>query len=128
VNDDTCVPVVSFLRGPQTPRYGLFLFYADAPDQQAAAAAAFVKLKGVRVQVPAERYFLLRTTRPLPPRALVELALRTRRTWVAAEPTNPRAGDLVTSDAQALDAPGACVPRGPLGDPDFSPNFPEVVT
>ncbi|HEU4977500.1 MAG TPA: hypothetical protein VFT42_01250, partial [Solirubrobacteraceae bacterium] len=76
---------------------------------------------------PAPRYFLLRTA-ALPPRALVELALRIRRAWVGAEPRNPRAGDLVASDQQALRAPGACVPRGPLGDPDISPNFPEIVT
>jgi len=128
VNDDTCVPVVSYLRGSEPRRFGLFLFYANAPDQQAAAAAAFAKVPGVRVQVPAERYFLLRSAQPLPARALVELALRVRRAWVAAEPLNPRAGDLVASDSAALEAPGSCVPRGPLGDPDVSPNFPEVVT
>jgi hypothetical protein len=128
VNDDTCVPAVAYLAGPRTSRHGLFLFYANDPDQQSAAAAAFAALPGIRVQEPATRYFLLRTVRALPPRALVELALRVRRAWVAAEPLNPRAGDLVTSDMQALDSPVTCVPRGPLGDPDISPNFPEIVT
>jgi hypothetical protein len=126
VNDDTCVPVVRYLDGAPTPRHGLFLFYANDPEQQAAAAAAFAKL-GVRVQVPAPRYFLIRTA-ALPPRALVELGLRIRKAWVAAEPANPRAGDLVTSDSRALQAPGTCTSRGPFGDPDISPNFPEIVT
>jgi len=124
VNDDTCVPVAAFLAGAEA-RHGLFLFYADAPAQQAAAASAFAKLSGVRVTVPAPRYFLLRT-RALRPRALVVLALQIRRTWIAAEPANPRAGDLIDADRQALAA--TCVPRGPLGDPDISPHFPEVVT
>lgn len=126
VNDDTCVPVVDYLAGPATPRRGLFLFYANTTDQQAAAAAAFAKL-GVRAQVPAPRYFLIRTA-ALPPRALVELALRIRMAWVAAEPANPRAGDLVASDKRALQLPETCTPRGSLGDPDISPNFPEIVT
>ena len=127
VNDDTCVPVVAYLRGAQTPRHGLFLFYANEPAEQSAAAAAFKAIPRIVVQIPAPRYFLIRT-RSLAPRALVQLALRIRRAWVAAEPKNPRAGDLVASDTQALDAPGTCVPRGPFGDPDTSPNYPEIVT
>jgi hypothetical protein len=127
VNDDTCVPVTAYLEGPPTPRHGLFLFYANAPDQQAAAMRAFAKIEGVRVQVPAPRYLLIRTP-ALAPRALVVLGLRIRKAWVAAEPTNPRAGDLVASDTQALTAPASCMPRGPFGDPDISPNFPEIVT
>jgi hypothetical protein len=126
VNDDTCVPVVGYLSGPPTPRHGLFLFYANDTDQQRAAKTAFAKL-GVRAQVPAPRYFLIRTA-ALPPRALVELALRIRTAWLAAEPANPRSGDLVASDRRALQAPGTCVSRGPFGDPDISPNFPEIVT
>lgn len=126
VNDDTCVPVVAYLGGPATPRHGLFLFYANGAGQQSAAAAALAKL-GVRVQIPAPRYLLIRTG-ALPPRRLVELALRIREAWVAAEPANPRAGDLVAADTQALRAPDTCTPRGPFGDPDISPNFPEIVT
>ncbi|HEV2590881.1 MAG TPA: hypothetical protein VGU02_03210, partial [Gaiellaceae bacterium] len=128
VNDDTCVPVVAYLRGPQRARHGLFLFYANNPDAQAAASSAFAGIDGVRVTSPASRYYLVRTTNAMAPRALVVLALQIRRAWASAEPTNPRAGDLVASDRQALAAPGACVPRGPLGDPDISPNFPEIVT
>src|SRR5581483_9356254 len=57
VNDDTCVPVVRYLAGQRTPRHGLFVFYANTADQQAAAASAFAKLRSVRVVVPATRYF-----------------------------------------------------------------------
>jgi hypothetical protein len=127
VNDDTCVPVVAYL-ARAAPRHGLFVFYADAPGQQAAAAHAFAAVPGVRVTVPAPRYFVVRTARSLRPRELVQLALRVRETWIAAEPANPRARDLVASDTQALETPATCEPRGPLGDPDISPNYPEIVT
>ena len=90
-------------------------------------ARNLAKLHGLTVDVPAPRYFLVRTP-PLASRALVEAALKIRSAWVAAVPANPRAGDLVASDRQALEAPASCVSRGPLGDPDVSPNFPEVIT
>ena len=127
VDDDTCVSVVEYLRAPPVARHGLFFFYANTVAQQSAAGSALARLHGVTVETPAPRYFLVRTP-PLEPRNLVQLAVKIRRAWIDAEPANPRAGDLVASDRQALDSPASCVPRGLLGDPDISPNFPEIAT
>ncbi len=38
VDDDACERVEPFLLGPQTPRYGLWVFYAASPDETAAAS------------------------------------------------------------------------------------------
>src|SRR5205814_9155181 len=52
VDDDTCIPVVKFLRGPQQAKVGLWLFYAARPDEEAAARPALGAVPGVLVADP----------------------------------------------------------------------------
>jgi hypothetical protein len=128
VNDDTCVPVVSFLAGPSTAEHGIWVFYAAFAPQEAAARSAFAGVAGVTVTEPAPHYFLLRSNAALAPRQLVGMAVELRRVWHHAEPANPRVSDLVNADSQALNSPATCQPRGFLDDPDISPNWPEALT
>ena len=61
VDDDTCVPVVSFLAGPATPRVGLWVFYAARADEEAAAGAALAAVRGA-VDEPLPHYLVVRST------------------------------------------------------------------
>ena len=54
------------LQGAQTPRYGIWLFYAVAPDEQRAAAEALARTGAVIVR-PGPAYFLLRSPARLAP-------------------------------------------------------------
>jgi hypothetical protein len=128
VDDDTCVPVVSFLAGPARPRVGLWVFYVARDDEADPGRRALAGVSGTVLEEPAHGYFLVRSARPLPPRALVETGLALRRRWHAAVPGNPRSIDNVQADAQALRAPAACKGHGFLDDPDISPNWPEALT
>jgi hypothetical protein len=128
VDDDTCIPVVSFLRTPARPRFGIWIFYAARRDEEPLGLAALAAVAGATIEQPAPRYFFVRSAKPLLPRGLVELGLELRRRWQKAVPGNPRVVDLVQGDAQALRAPGSCKGHGFLDDPDISPNWPESVT
>jgi hypothetical protein len=108
------------------PRTGLWLFFAAAPDQDAAAATAFAQLRGVQVQRPAPRFFAVRSAAKLPPRRLIELGIRIRKSWQAAVPANARVAELLIADRQVLAAPSACPSYGDLGDPDITPHWPPV--
>jgi hypothetical protein len=125
VDDDSCARALPFLQGPQTPRYGVWLFYAVAPDEQRAAAAAFAHTGAVVVR-PAPEYFLLRSPERLAPAALVRLGRSYRLAWRGAVPSNRRVNELLIADRQILQ--GRCVPYGDLGDPDISPHWPPVKT
>jgi Dolichyl-phosphate-mannose-protein mannosyltransferase len=126
VDDDTCTRVAPFLLGPQTRAHGLWLFFAAAPAQQQAAAAAFSKLRGVEVARPTPRYFVVRSVAALAPRALVQLGERLRLVWRGAVSANTRVDELLIADRDALRAPRSCPPYGELGDPDISPHWPPV--
>jgi hypothetical protein len=119
VDDETCENLQPFLVGPQEPRPGLWVFYAEAPDDAAAAA------KELGVAPVAGRYFAVRS-RPLPPRALVREGIRLRLAWKRAVPRNRRVDELLNADRTAL--AGTCVPYGDLGDPGISPHWPPVKT
>ena len=120
VDDDSCERALSLLRGPQAPRYGLWVFYAAGVDEATAATRAFNEdpIDG--------HYFTIRSGRPLVPRALVRLGLRLRTMWKSAVPANRRVDELLIADRQLL--AGRCVPYGDLGDPDISPHWPPVKT
>ena len=129
VDDDTCIPVVSFLGAGGAPKVGIWLFYAARTDEEAAARPALEAVPGVRVEEP---------TRSAAARALGQGAQcrgrssssgsRLRRRWQRLVPGNPRVVDLVQADRQALRAPAACKGHGFLDDPDISPNWPESLT
>ena len=125
VDDDTCLPVVSFLATPAPPRRGIWIFYAARPDEEALARPALEAVPGVILTDPAPRYMLVRSKAALPPRRLVELGLELRRVWQRLVPGNPRVVDLVGGDAQALRNAAGCKGHGFLDDPDISPNWPE---
>jgi hypothetical protein len=125
VDDDSCERALPFLQGPPTPRYGVWLFYAVAPDEQRAAAAAFARTKAVVVR-PGPAYFLLRSPERLAPEALIRLGRAYRLAWRAAVPSNPRVNELLIADNELLK--GHCVPYGDLGDPDISPHWPPAKT
>jgi hypothetical protein len=125
VDDDSCARALPFLRGPQAPRYGIWLFYAVAPDEQRAALAALARTGAVVVR-PGPAYFLLRSPRRLPPEALIRLGRSYRLAWRRAVPSNPRVNELLIADNELLK--GVCVPYGDLGDPDISPHWPPVKT
>jgi hypothetical protein len=118
VDDDSCERVLPFLHGSQQPRYGLWVFYAASPEEAAAAE------KALGVAPVAGRYFVVRSAKPLAPRALVQLGERLRERWKQAVPLNQRVDELLQSDRQLL--AGTCVPYGDLGDPDIDPNWPPL--
>jgi hypothetical protein len=120
VDDETCENLKPFLAARGAPRYGLWLFYAAAPAEAAAAQRA------LGTPPVAGRYFAVRSSRPLPPRALVRESLRLRLAWKRAVPANRRVDELLIADRSAL--AGTCVPYGDLGDPGISPHWPPVKT
>jgi hypothetical protein len=126
VDDDACARVAPFLTGAQTPRHGLWVFFAALPDQWQAGAGALGRVPGVTVARPTPRYSVVRSRQALPPRALVRLGVRLRRAWRAAVPMNTRVNELLLADRLALRSPAACPPYGQLGDPDISPHWPPV--
>ena len=125
VDDDSCERALPFLQGAQTPRYGIWLFYAVAPDEQRAAAAALARTGAVVVR-PGPGSFLLRSPERLAPEALIRLGRAYRLAWRGAVPSNRRVNELLIADKQLLK--GQCVPYGDLGDPDISPHWPPVKT
>lgn len=120
VPDDSCERVLPFLRGPQTPRYGVWVFFSVSPADVGAAQHAL----GVRPV--AGHYFVVSSRTPLAPRALVEHGLALRQAWKRAVPADARVDELISSDTQLL--AGTCVPYGDLGDPGISPHWPPVAT
>jgi len=121
-NDDDCMLLRPFLTAARV--HGIWLFYAALPEQDAAAAVAFEKASGVSVSQPEPGYFLVRTHAALPPRALLRIGIRLRKRWEYAVPANKRATELIEADEAALAHPARCIPQGPLGDPDISPDWP----
>ena len=128
IDDDTCIPVVSFLAKPEPAKVGIWIFYAARPDEEAAARPALEAVPGVVVADPTASVLLVRSAKPLPAHRLVQLGLALRRRWQQLVPGNPRVVDLVNADAQALGDPGGCKGHGFLDDPDISPNWPESLT
>jgi hypothetical protein len=124
-DDDSCERALPFLQGEQTPRYGIWLFYAVAPDEQRAAAAALARTGAVIVR-PGPAYFLLRSPKRLAPAALIRLGRTYRLAWRGAVPSNRRVNELLIADNELLK--GVCVPYGDLNDPDISPHWPPVKT
>ena len=124
VNDDSCAPVVSFLERGGAPKHGLWIFWAVRDADHTKALAAFDRIGAVSVNEPYRHFIVLRSKQALAPRALVELALRLRLTWLDAVPFNQRATLLVDADLTALKHPAGCKPVGVLGDPDIVPNYP----
>ncbi len=128
VDDDSCARLAPFLLGPQTPKHGLWIFYAAAPDQEARGAAAFAGLSAVTVSRPVAGYLLLRSRAALPPRALVLLGRRLRLRWQQAVPENTRVEESLIATREALAHPHACTPYGVLDDPNISPHWPPLPT
>jgi hypothetical protein len=128
VDDDSCARVAPFLLGPATPRHGLWIFYAAAPDQEARGAAAFAGRRDVTVSRPVTGYLLLRSRAALPPRALVRLGVQLRVLWQQAVPENARVEELLLADRAALADPHHCTPYGVLDDPNISPHWPPLPT
>ena len=127
VDDDSCARALGFVRGT-APHRGLWLFYAAGPDESAAAARALAKQRGVTVEPLDHGYFVVRSKRALPPRALVELGRVVRLTWRSAVPQNLRVNELLQADRQLIRTPPTCKPYGELGDPGISPHWPPVKT
>lgn len=119
VDDDSCERVLPFLHGPQTPRPGLWVFYAPSGEEVASATRAF----GARPV--GGHYFAIRSA-PKPPRALIREGLRLRTIWKRAVPLNVRVDELLISGRSLL--AGTCAPYGDLGDPGISPHWPPVAT
>ena len=127
VDDDSCDRAVDFVRS-RAPRRGLWLFYAAAPAERAAARAAFARLQRATAEEVPGGYFVVRSRSALPPRALISLGRSLRLTWRAAVPLNQRVNELLQADRQLLRTPVVCAPYGDLGDPAISPHWPPVAT
>jgi hypothetical protein len=125
VDDDSCRRAQPFVRGPKTPRYGVWLFYAAFPDEERAAARAFARTRAVVVR-PGQGYFVLRSPGKLPPEGLIRLGRAYRLAWRRAVPSNRRVNELLIADRGLLG--GRCLPYGDLGDPDISPHWPPART
>jgi hypothetical protein len=119
VDDDSCRRAEGFLQ-QRSRRFGVWVFYAASRAEATAGARA------LGVEPVAGHYFVVRSRRPLRPRALIQEGLALRERWKRAVPFNQRVDELLTSDRQLL--AGTCVPYGELGDPDISPHWPPVVT
>ena len=128
VDDDSCARALPFLQGASEPRYGVWVFYAAAPDEAQPAAAAFRHLPGILVARADRGYFIVRSHGRLQPRELIALGRRVRLAWKRAVPLNRRVDELLQADRQLLAVPPVCVPYGDLGDPDTSPHWPPVKT
>ena len=128
VDDDSCARALPFLHGSQSPRRGVWLFYAAAPDEVQAAAAALGGVPGAVVHRVPGGYFLVRSASPLPPRALIALGQALRLAWRGAVPLNRRVNELLQADRQLLASPPRCKAYGELGDPAISPHWPPVKT
>ncbi|HEX5449920.1 MAG TPA: glycosyltransferase family 39 protein, partial [Gaiellaceae bacterium] len=127
VPDDSCARIAPFLASVAAPAHGIWLFYTDAPGDQQAAARAFAPIAGVTVERPTPRYFVVRSTDALSPRALVTLGLKLRSAWHGAVPLNTRVNELIAADRQALAGSCADYPaKEELGDPGTSPHWPPV--
>jgi hypothetical protein len=124
VDDDSCVPLVDFVRGSNRPRRGLWVFYAARREEAVAAAQAFSSTGGVEVARPAPHFFVVESKASLPPRRLVRLGLVLRRAWHQAVPRNPRVAEQIGAARTALDDPANCRPSGEFGDPDITPVWP----
>ena len=127
VDDDSCVRALDFVRG-SSPRRGLWVFYAAAPDERAAARRAFAAQSGVTTDIVHGGYFVVRSQTTLRPRALVALGQRLRLAWRAAVPQNERVNELLQADRQLLRTPPVCKPYGELDDPGISPHWPPATT
>lgn len=127
VDDDSCVRALPFLRSSGARR-GLWLFYAAAPAERAAARKAFARRQGVSTVIVDRAYFVVRSSRALRPRALVALGRSVRLTWRAAVPQNRRVNELLQADRQLLRTPPVCKPYGELDDPGISPHWPPLTT
>jgi len=128
VDDDSCARALPFLQGPAARRYGVWVFYAAAPDEVQPAAAAFAHLPGILVARAGRGYFVVRSRGRLQPRELIALGRRARLAWKRAVPLNRRVDELLQADRQLLADRPVCVPYGDLGDPDISPHWPPVKT
>jgi hypothetical protein len=124
VNDDSCEPVVAFLRAGGPHRHGLWVFWAVRRGDKRKAEDAFRGIDAVELTEPWRHFLLVRSRQALPPRRLVEIGLELRRAWLRAVPFNRRATLLRNADATALGDPAGCKPVGVLGDPDIVPNYP----
>ena len=127
VDDDSCERAVAFVRS-SAPKRGLWLFYAAAPADRGAARAAFARLQSATAEEVPGGYFVVRSRRALPPRALISLGRSVRLRWRAAVPMNRRVNELLQADRQLLRSPVVCTPYGDLGDPAISPHWPPVTT
>ena len=126
VPDDSCARVAPFLAS-SAPAHGLWLFYANAQDEWQVAAPVLSRIAGVTVERPTPRFFVVRSTQALPPRALVTLGLKLRSAWQRAVPANTRVAELIAADQQALAGRCADYPaKEELGDPGTSPHWPPV--
>jgi hypothetical protein len=128
VDDDSCARALPFVRGPSTPRFGIWLFYAASPGEAQAAAGAFAGVAGVAVQPVGRHTFVVRTRTRRPPRALIQVGESLRLLWKHAVPSNHRVDELLLADRQLLRSPFICIPYGELGDPDISPHWPPATT
>jgi len=127
VPDDSCARVAPFLASAAAPAHGLWLFYANTPDQWEAGAQALSRIAGVTVERPTPRFFVVRSQEALSPRVLVTLALKLRSAWRDAVPANTRVAELIAADQQALAGSCANYPaKEELGDPGTSPHWPPV--
>jgi len=128
VDDDSCRRALPFLRGPDAPRFGIWLFYAAAPAEAQKAADVFAGIAGIAVDRVARHYFVVRTETRLPPRALIRLGESLRGAWKRSVPSNHRVDELLIADRGLLAGPPVCLPYGELGDPDISPHWPPATT
>ena len=120
VDDDSCRRAEQFLHQTSRRRFGVWVFYA-ASRQEATAAQ-----RALGAQPIGGHYFVVRSPRPAPPRALIQEGLALRERWKHAVPANRRVDELLQSDRRLL--AGTCIPYGELGDPDISPHWPPVLT
>ncbi len=120
VDDDSCQRAEAFLHQSSQARFGVWVFYAASREEARAAERA------LGVEPVVGHYFVVRSARPLAPRALIRESLALRERWKRAVPFNHRVDELLLSDRQLL--AGTCVPYGELGDPDISPHWPPALT
>jgi hypothetical protein len=94
--------VIAFLAESE-PHVGVWIF-SGRPERVSRAAGRIASLPGLTASSVEERYLLVRTKEPLPPRPLVLEGILVRRAWGYLGPRDRLVRSILTVDRQALAA------------------------
>jgi len=95
--------LAAFVEGDTEPAVGLW-FFGGPPERMAAARDRLEAVPGVEVVAISPSVLVARSSEPLEPHRLVELAAELRESWLAVQPDDGEARRLLRRDREALGA------------------------